>query len=103
MAPALFAQTGDKEKGGQECGPLVPCSGCGKPAPRESRFCPWCGKHLVIFDQCSKCKTSLPPNARFCPQCGTPAEVKKQPQKCSHCGAENLAESVYCNRCGEKI
>ena len=30
-------------------------------------------------------------------------EEKSAIKKCTHCGAKNLDESIYCNKCGEKL
>ncbi|MHC1726568.1 MAG: SPFH domain-containing protein [Syntrophobacteraceae bacterium] len=101
MMPGLFSEALKKESGsgtGQ-----APCPGCQKLTPVDARFCPYCGKHLVIFDKCSKCNADIPPNAKFCPKCGSAAGEKKQAVKCPHCTAENLSDSVYCNKCGEKL
>jgi ribosomal protein L40E len=45
----------------------------------------------------------MPPEAKFCPECGRSAAEKVQPKGCPHCGAENLVDATYCNRCGEKL
>ncbi len=101
MMPGIFSAAFRDEKGPSP--EQAPCPGCGKPGPAGSSFCPYCGKHLVVFEQCSNCRADIPPNAKFCPQCGRPAAEKKQPVKCPHCGAENLPDSTYCNKCGDKL
>jgi membrane protease subunit (stomatin/prohibitin family) len=79
------------------------CPQCQHVVPRQAVFCPYCGSHLLIFDQCSKCNKNLPPTARFCPRCGQAVEIKPVSKKCEKCGSENLANSVFCNHCGEKL
>ncbi len=86
MMPGIFSEAFRKGSGpdpGQ-----APCPACQKLAPVDSRFCPYCGKHLVVFERCSKCNADIPPSAKFCPGCGSPASEKKQPVKCPHCGTE---------------
>ncbi|HOI94060.1 MAG TPA: SPFH domain-containing protein [Syntrophobacter fumaroxidans] len=100
MMPALFGAAMQKS----EAEPSVyTCHACRQVIPKDSRFCPSCGQHLVIFAQCAECKSDLPPNARFCPSCGRAVAAKKPSRKCPGCGTENLAESIYCNQCGERI
>ncbi|MFZ2445649.1 MAG: SPFH domain-containing protein [Syntrophobacteraceae bacterium] len=101
MMPGIFSEA-FRKGGGPDPG-QAPCPSCGKLAPSDSRFCPYCGKHLVVFEQCSQCHADIPPNAKFCPGCGSPAAEKKQPVKCPHCGTENLPDSLYCNKCGDKL
>ena len=31
------------------------------------------------------------------------AEEKPEPKHCSKCNSENVAESMYCNQCGEQL
>jgi membrane protease subunit (stomatin/prohibitin family) len=78
------------------------CGACRQPVPREARFCPSCGHQLLVFDRCS-CGQNLPPGAHYCPACGRPVAERPQAKRCPHCGAEDLPDAVYCNRCGEKI
>lgn len=101
MMPAMF---GDllKKPGSEVPSPCV-CHECGRPVLEEAKFCPHCGHHLLVFDRCTHCRSNLPPGAKFCPSCGRSVEEKKQPRMCPKCGTENLADSVYCNRCGERI
>lgn len=100
LMPALFGTALQKQEAGSA---EYRCHECQQVIPRESRFCPACGHHLVIFDQCVECKSNLPPGAKFCPSCGKAVEVKKTSRKCPKCGTENLADSIYCNQCGERI
>ncbi len=79
------------------------CRACTHPVPQEARFCPYCGHQQLIFDRCAQCAQDLPFGAGFCPRCGAPAGAKREQRNCAKCGAENLPDSVYCNRCGEKL
>jgi membrane protease subunit (stomatin/prohibitin family) len=79
------------------------CPDCSKTVPADARFCPHCGHQLLVFHRCTQCSKNLPPSAAYCPRCGHPADRKREPAGCPHCGAENLSDSIYCNRCGEKI
>jgi membrane protease subunit (stomatin/prohibitin family) len=103
MMPAMFASVlGNARSQGQPVEPL-PCPDCGQALPDRARFCPHCGHQLLVFDRCGSCGKHLTPNAKFCPRCGRPAGQSPQAKKCPHCGTENLAESMYCNQCGERI
>ncbi|MBI5674418.1 MAG: SPFH domain-containing protein [Nitrospirae bacterium] len=102
MMPAMFSDF-MKKTPGSPSGETTVCPDCKNPVSKEARFCPSCGNNLLIFQQCAKCGKNMPPDAKFCPQCGAQAAQIKEPKKCPHCSAENLAESVFCNRCGEKL
>lgn len=88
---------------GGSAGEVPVCPGCTHPVPATARFCPSCGRELLLFARCAQCAKSLPPDARFCPACGTAAASKPATKACASCGMENLHGSVYCNRCGEKL
>lgn len=101
MMPAMFAESlkqGEAAPTGQ-----ATCPECQQAIPKEARFCPHCGHHVVVFMQCAHCGKNLAPHARFCSRCGQPVKQEQQAVKCSHCGAENLPQSTYCNQCGERI
>jgi membrane protease subunit (stomatin/prohibitin family) len=101
MMPAMFAES--LRKGESMPAPAVACPGCQQTVPKDAKFCPHCGHHLLIFLQCAKCGNDLRPSAKFCSQCGTPVEQKSPAAKCPHCGAENLPHATYCNQCGERL
>ncbi|MFO7706620.1 MAG: SPFH domain-containing protein [Desulfobacterales bacterium] len=106
MLPAMFAQYFSAPKTAAAAQPPAEgasCPECGSAVPADSKFCPQCGHQLVVFDQCARCGKNLAPNAKFCPRCGLAAAAAPQKQFCKHCGAENLAESMFCNDCGEKL
>lgn len=102
MMPAMFQNVfgKDRDNAGRE-GPA--CPGCKHPLPVDAAFCPACGRQIVVFSRCAKCNKDMPPDAKFCPSCGEASALKPAPKICRGCGAENLAESLYCNRCGEKL
>ncbi|OPY86101.1 MAG: Double zinc ribbon [Smithella sp. PtaU1.Bin162] len=79
------------------------CPDCRQAIPPESRFCPACGHQLLITSKCASCGKNLPLKANFCVNCGTPVTTKPVPKICSRCKMENLPESVYCNKCGERL
>ncbi len=101
MMPAMFADA--LKQGDSMAAGSATCPDCRQTVPREARFCPHCGHHLVVFLQCPHCGKNLPPHAKFCSRCGQPVQQGKQAVKCSHCGAENLPQATYCNQCGEKL
>ncbi len=106
MLPAMFAQyfAGDALRRPAESDPAVStCPECRHPVPIDAKFCPHCGHQQVVFDQCQKCAKNLTPGARFCPRCGHAVADQPLPRTCTKCGAENLADSIYCNKCGEKL
>jgi membrane protease subunit (stomatin/prohibitin family) len=104
MMPAMFAQYfgGSGAQQGQAAKEAV-CAECQNSIPADSKFCPRCGHQQLIFEQCQKCGKNLPPTAKFCPRCGHPVEEKVGPKACPKCKYQNLAESIYCNQCGEKL
>ena len=79
------------------------CKECDSAISQDAKFCPHCGHQQVVFKQCATCGKNLSPHARFCSRCGHPAEEKPKPGFCPHCGSENLADSLFCNQCGEKL
>lgn len=79
------------------------CPDCGLSVAVDAKFCHHCGHQVMVFKQCHNCHKNLPLNAKFCPKCGHPAEEQASPKFCPQCKQENLAESVFCNQCGEKI
>jgi len=101
MMPAMFADA--LKKGDSTPAPAAACPGCRQDVPRDAKFCPHCGYHLLIFMQCEKCGKNLRLEAKFCSACGAPVGEKTPAPKCPHCGAENLPDSTYCNQCGERI
>ena len=104
MMPAMFAEMLKETAGGGGAPEeTTACPECQHPVLKSARFCPACGHQQVIFDRCDACGKNLPPKAKFCPRCGRAVSEKTQPRNCPHCGAENLANSIFCNQCGEKL
>ena len=106
MMPAMFAQyfagalPQSKPAGEQSA---LNCPDCSNPLAVDAKFCPQCGHQLLVFNQCVKCAKNLTPNAKFCSRCGTAVEEISQIKSCPSCGIENLADSIYCNECGNKL
>ncbi len=103
MMPALFGGMLQQQPDRQQADGLAPCHDCKNPIPHDSRFCPLCGHQQLVFRKCARCGKNLPPSARFCPKCGAPDQEKPVARICGKCSAENLAGSVFCNQCGEKL
>ena len=108
MLPALFGSSFPGRQG-EQAGPpsenplAAGCPECRNAVQEDAKFCPHCGHQLVVFRQCVDCGKNLTPNAKFCSRCGHPAEEKPKPLFCAACGGENMAGSLYCNQCGEKL
>ena len=101
MMPAMFQES--QRKAESVAATTITCPRCQQTIPREAKFCPQCGHHLLIFVQCVQCGKNLPPDAKFCSRCGSAVAQKSPAIKCTHCGAENLPHATYCNQCGERI
>lgn len=104
MLPAMFAQyfTGAQARAAETL-PESKCPECGSSIPASSTFCPDCGHQLLVFTQCARCSKNLTPTAKFCSRCGHPVTEKLKSKTCRNCAHENLADSVFCNACGEKL
>lgn len=51
------------------------CKYCGAEVPKESQFCPNCGKDLSKLRKCVKCGEIIDDDATFCPHCGAEQPV----------------------------
>jgi membrane protease subunit (stomatin/prohibitin family) len=106
MMPAMFAQyfagalpQSRKKENTSE----FSCPECHHKITVDAKFCHQCGHQQVVFNQCAKCAKNLTPNARFCSRCGAAVEEMTQTKSCPACGNQNLADSMFCNECGEKL
>ena len=105
MMPAMFADAFRPGQGSAAgASPEeVRCPDCKQPISKDAKFCPLCGHQQIVFDQCGNCGKNLTPHAKFCPKCGHRADEKPAVRTCSHCNAENLSGSAFCNQCGERF
>ncbi len=109
MMPAMFAQSfagataTAREALAEPQIETVACPDCRHQVPSDARFCPSCGHQLLVFSNCAHCGKHLAPSAKFCSRCGQAAAEKPAPRICHQCKAENLADSLFCNQCGEKL
>jgi membrane protease subunit (stomatin/prohibitin family) len=106
MMPAMFAQYfagASPQASPKESKSSCNCPECHHPIAVDAKFCPQCGHQQIVFNQCTKCAKNLTPNAKFCSRCGTAVEEMTPAKSCPACGNENLADSMYCNECGEKL
>lgn len=102
MLPGMFADM-FRPKGEGSSPADVKCPDCGRQVPHDSRFCPYCGHQQLVLSQCRFCGKNLPLNAQFCPRCGKIADIEPEGRKCGQCSFVNLAQSVFCNQCGERL
>jgi len=106
MMPAMFAQYfagASPQANPKAAQSSCNCPECHHPIAVDAKFCPQCGHQQIVFNQCTKCAKNLTPNAKFCSRCGTAVEEMTPTRSCTACGNENLADSIYCNECGEKL
>lgn len=97
LLPGLFKESLTQKETTQAC------PECKNQIPADSRFCPYCGHQVVIIDKCTACGKNLSANAAFCPRCGTPVSKAPKQKICKKCNAVNVAESIFCNQCGERL
>jgi membrane protease subunit (stomatin/prohibitin family) len=106
MMPAMFAQYfagGLPQSGKKEDPQNAKCPECQQDIPVDAKFCHQCGHQQLVFNQCTGCHKNLTPGAKFCSRCGKPVADTPQTKSCPTCGNDNLADSMYCNECGEKL
>ena len=97
MLPGLFAQQLSSQ-GTHVPPPAAACPECKNTIPGNANFCPQCGHQQVIFEKCHCCGKNITPGTQFCPRCGKAVLKQEKFLFCENCGAQNLAESVFCNQ-----
>jgi membrane protease subunit (stomatin/prohibitin family) len=103
MMPSMLAGAFQDKTAQSSISEEILCPACKQPVPNDAKFCPHCGKQLIIIKKCPYCGDDIPLNAKFCPSCGRLVDEKPQEKKCPHCGAMNLPNATFCNQCGEKL
>ncbi len=46
------------------------CAHCNSQLPQGAKFCPGCGKPVVVKSFCTNCGNQYPTGSKFCPNCG---------------------------------
>mgnify|MGYP000108761270 FL=1 len=78
----------------------ITCTDCNTKAPSGTKFCPNCGKSLVVGKvKCVKCAQDIPQGTKFCPECGA---AQSQEIACGKCGAKLSPGAKFCPECGTK-
>jgi membrane protease subunit (stomatin/prohibitin family) len=106
MMPAMFAQYfsgGVPRSENKATEQKFSCPECRQPIAVDAKFCHQCGHQQLVFNQCTGCGKNLTPSAKFCSRCGISVKDSPQSKSCPTCGNDNLADSMYCNECGEKL
>ncbi len=109
MMPAMFSSSfqgqSNESQSSQAKAPenKQTCPDCKLSVPTDARFCHHCGHQVLVYKQCVNCHENLAPNAKFCSKCGHSAAEEPSVKICPKCKKENLAMSMFCNQCGEKI
>lgn len=78
----------------------VNCPDCHGEVPLTARFCPACGRQMVVANTCPRCGESVTALAKFCPACGGNL---KATMACGHCGTAVPPGTKFCTNCGEAI
>lgn len=82
------------------------CEYCGEIVKGNDKFCPSCGRPVVIKimpSTCSKCGHDLTAGYAFCPSCGSETKPVELQIKCKKCGADLLYGKEFCVNCGAKV
>ncbi|MDY6146952.1 MAG: SPFH domain-containing protein [Peptoniphilaceae bacterium] len=81
------------------------CPVCGKPMPKEQRFCGNCGFDMEKtaasreeYVTCSHCGATCTKSMKFCPECG-----KSLMSECPQCHAPVSGNSKFCSECGYQL
>jgi len=103
MLPGMFANQLSNQTNDTNPPPATTtCPECKNSIPMDANFCPQCGHQQVIFEKCHNCGKNITPGTQFCPRCGKAVLTEAVASFCAKCGAKNLADSLFCNQCGEK-
>ena len=82
------------------------CENCGNVVSLDTKYCPDCGKELIIAidpDICYSCGEKLVKGKAFCANCGSPVKKVKMIVNCKHCGADLIFGKKFCVECGNPV
>ncbi len=78
----------------------VNCPACHGEVSVAARFCPACGRQMVVANRCPHCGEDVTAQAQFCPACGKRLTA---PLACGHCGTVLPPGTKFCTNCGEAV
>ncbi|MCR5624685.1 MAG: zinc ribbon domain-containing protein [Lachnospiraceae bacterium] len=84
----------------------IECSECGEFVTPGQKFCPNCGKDIIIKispEKCVKCGSTLIPGKKFCADCGEPIVKKALISECPYCNADLIFGKKFCAECGKEV
>lgn len=98
LLPGMLVKSleGRKASGGA----VASCPACHGDVMADSRFCPHCGRQLVVIQKCPGCSEDLAENAKFCSSCGASIQMELH---CRGCDARVPQGSRFCVNCGDPI
>ena len=78
----------------------VHCPACHGEVPVTARFCPGCGRQMVVANKCPRCGEDVTAQAKFCPACWTSLSATLT---CGQCNTALPPGTKFCTSCGEAV